>query len=145
MIDREEVIEDTKPVTEVKPEDLDKMYSKVDEITDVKDVVSDMTIDLKIEKPNFWSTKCEFNFKFSQNYFSEQWYKGGNNNVHLFTASISSPSSACEQWKTGITPSPQKLRHSSCQATAATTATLIQTSLPLSTRTWRSVSTSNRS
>ena len=85
MIDREEVIEDTKPVTEVKPEDLDKMYSKVDEITDVKDVVSDMTIDLKIEKPNFWSTKCEFNFKFSQNYFSEQWYKGGNNNVNLFT------------------------------------------------------------
>ncbi len=85
MIDREEVVEDTKPVTEVKPEELDKIYSKVEEITDVKDVVSDMTVDLKIEKPNFWSTKCEFNFKFSQNYFSEKWYKGGNNNVNLFT------------------------------------------------------------
>lgn len=85
MIQKEDVVTEAKPDTEIKPEELEKIYSKVDEIKDVREVVSDVDIDLKIEKPNFWSTKCRFDFKFSQNYFSEQWYKGGNNNVNLFT------------------------------------------------------------
>lgn len=36
-------------------------------------------IGLRIQKPNFWKTSGTFGMKFTQNYFSENWYKGGSN------------------------------------------------------------------
>ena len=45
-------------------------------------------IGLKVEKPNFWKCKGEFSLQFSQNYFSDNWYKGGNNNQNLLSAII---------------------------------------------------------
>lgn len=44
-------------------------------------------IGLKIERPNFWKTEGKFGLQFTQNYFSENWYKGGNNN-HTMLASL---------------------------------------------------------
>jgi len=69
----------------VKTEDLASIYNKVDEIKDVTDVVGDVDIDLRIKKPNFWKTSGLFELKFTQNYFSDNWYRGGNNNVTMFS------------------------------------------------------------
>lgn len=66
-------------------EDLEQIYNQVDEISDVTDVLGDVDISLRIEKPNFWTTRGKFSFQFTQNYFSENWYKGGDNNVTLLS------------------------------------------------------------
>ena len=39
----------------------------------------DLDIGLKVVRPNFWKTSGNFSLKFQQNYFSENWYQGGNN------------------------------------------------------------------
>ena len=62
------------------------LSSKVDDIlnkelqetpaTAIDDSIVD--IGLKVDKPNFWTRKGEFSLQFSQNYFSDNWYKGGN-------------------------------------------------------------------
>lgn len=41
---------------------------------------NDFDIGLQVVKPNFWKTAGNFSLKFTQNYFSENWYQGGNNN-----------------------------------------------------------------
>lgn len=66
-------------------EDLSSIYNKVDEIKDVAQVVDNVDVDLQIKKPNFWTTKGKFSLQFTQNYFSENWYKGGNNNMTLLS------------------------------------------------------------
>ena len=48
---------------------------------DVADLVGPLDIGLEIEKPNFWKTRGEFGLQYTQNYFSEMWYKGANNNM----------------------------------------------------------------
>lgn len=45
-------------------------------------------IGLTIEKPNFWKTSGTFSLQFTQNYFSENWYKGGNNNETMLASLI---------------------------------------------------------
>lgn len=72
--------------TEAKKDDLVEIYNKVDEIKDVTDVVDNVEVDLQIQKPNFWSTSGKFGLQFTQNYFSENWYKGGNNNVTMLSS-----------------------------------------------------------
>jgi hypothetical protein len=47
--------------------------------------VDDVEVEIQIEKPNFWTTTGQFKFQFLQNYVSEKWWRGGNNNVDLFT------------------------------------------------------------
>ena len=37
-------------------------------------------VDVVIEKPNFWKYKGDANLQFMQNYVSDNWYKGGENN-----------------------------------------------------------------
>lgn len=68
-----------------KVEDLSSIYDQVSEIKDVADVVDDVKVDLEVEKPNFWTKTGRFTLQFTQNYFSEKWYKGGDNNVTLFS------------------------------------------------------------
>ena len=70
---------------ETKAEDLASIYNKVEEIKDVTQVVDSVEVDLQIKKPNFWTTTGKFSLQFTQNYFSENWYKGGNNNVTLLS------------------------------------------------------------
>lgn len=72
-------------VMETKAEDLASIYNKVEEIKDVAQVVDNVEVDLQIRKPNFWTTTGKFSLQFTQNYFSENWYKGGNNNVTLLS------------------------------------------------------------
>lgn len=66
-------------------EDLESIYDKAEEIKDVVEVVDDVNVELHIEKPNFWSKSGKFSLQFTQNYFSENWYKGGNNNITLLS------------------------------------------------------------
>lgn len=39
-----------------------------------------------VRKPNFWSFRTNFSLHFTQNYVSDNWYKGGNNNYSLLAA-----------------------------------------------------------
>ena len=55
----------------------------------VDDIAGDIgDIGLKVERPNFWKTEGKFSMQFTQNYFSENWYKGGNNNQTMLTSLI---------------------------------------------------------
>lgn len=55
----------------------------------VEDIAGDIgDIGMKVERPNFWKTEGKFSMQFTQNYFSENWYKGGNNNETMLTSLI---------------------------------------------------------
>ena len=41
------------------------------------------TIRLKVRRPNFWKFKGDYSFQFTQNYYSENWYQGGDNNYTM--------------------------------------------------------------
>lgn len=43
-------------------------------------IADDLDIGLQVRRPNFWKTTGNFSLKFTQNYFSENWYQGGDNN-----------------------------------------------------------------
>ena len=89
-LEEEELVTAESPAEEVIPS------TKVDDIltkelqetpaTAIDDSIVD--IGLKVEKPNFWTRKGEFSLQFSQNYFSDNWYKGGNNSQNLLSAII---------------------------------------------------------
>lgn len=49
-------------------------------------VILDTDIGLRVERPNFWKTSAVFTLDFTQNYFSENWYKGGNNSGTLLSS-----------------------------------------------------------
>ncbi|MBQ0047357.1 MAG: DUF3078 domain-containing protein [Prevotellaceae bacterium] len=83
-INSESIIAQT-AVSGAKVEDLNEIYNKVEEIKDVSEVVNDVDVDIQIVKPNFWKTSGKFSLQFTQNYFSEKWYKGGDNNMTLFS------------------------------------------------------------
>jgi hypothetical protein len=57
----------------------------VEGIKDVADVLDSVEVDIQIVRPNFWTTTGKFSLQFTQNYFSENWYKGGNNNVTMLS------------------------------------------------------------
>ena len=79
--------ETVSPVSVVgtKAEELTAIYKKVEEIKDVADVLDSVVVDLQIVRPNFWTTTGKFSLQFTQNYFSDNWYKGGNNNVTMLS------------------------------------------------------------
>ena len=71
----------TKEVDNVLAEDM-----KDPTLDAVADDVKD--IGLQVEKPNFWKKTGKFGLQFTQNYFSQQWYKGGINNQSLLASII---------------------------------------------------------
>lgn len=84
QIDSEHLVSQAE-IAGVNPADLESIYEKVEEIGSVGEVVDGVDVELHIEKPNFWSKSGRFSLQFTQNYFSENWYKGGNNNVTLMS------------------------------------------------------------
>ncbi|MBQ9177268.1 MAG: DUF3078 domain-containing protein [Bacteroidaceae bacterium] len=46
----------------------------------------DLEIGLQVRRPNFWKTSGNFSLQFTQNYFSENWYKGGDNNITMLAS-----------------------------------------------------------
>ncbi len=60
------------------------VFKSQENYADVDDVVDDVRI--KVTRPNFWKTSCVFTSQFTQNYFSENWHKGGTNNTTMLTS-----------------------------------------------------------
>ena len=69
---REDVVPQLPDVAEEVPREVD-----FDITTDVD------AIDLELRRPNFWLKTGELSFQFSQNYFSGNWYQGGDNNYTM--------------------------------------------------------------
>lgn len=53
-------------------------------IDDVAEDIDD--IGLQVQRPNFWTKSGKFGLQFTQNYFSENWYKGGNNTQSMLAS-----------------------------------------------------------
>ncbi len=68
--------------------DLETVLDDVKGIEDVTEVIEDVDINIKVTRPNFWKTNGNFSLQFTQNYFSENWYKGGNNNGTMLASLI---------------------------------------------------------
>lgn len=64
----------TKTPVSVTPKLSDKAVA-VSLDTDAPDV-----IEIEAKRPNFWKLKGKISFKFTQSYFSDNWYQGGENN-----------------------------------------------------------------
>ena len=41
------------------------------------------SVQLVVRRPNFWKVRGDYSFQFTQNYFSENWYQGGDNNYTM--------------------------------------------------------------
>lgn len=48
----------------------------------------DEAFDIVVRRPNFWKFKTNFSLQFTQNYVSDNWYKGGESNIALLAATI---------------------------------------------------------
>lgn len=53
---------------------------------DTLDVFTGDDMDIVVRKPNFWTFKTNFSFQFTQNYVSDNWYKGGESHNALLAA-----------------------------------------------------------
>ncbi len=84
MIENETLVEAAEVVGNEK-NDIDQALTNAGAIKDVADIVDNVDTDIKVTRPNFWKTTCRFSSKFTQNYFSENWYKGSNNNTNMLT------------------------------------------------------------
>ena len=62
----------------------DVMEALISDELDLHEEIDD--IGLEVEKPNFWTTSASFSLQFTQNYFSENWYQGGNNTQTMLAA-----------------------------------------------------------
>ncbi len=74
-----------KETYEVKPDvELTKKEEKK-----VDTGISNNELDIYVYRPNFWKVSGSYSLSFRQNYFSDNWYKGGeDNNSFLATATI---------------------------------------------------------
>lgn len=63
-----------------KKDDIKKITEKVPELKDVSALTGDIDVDIHVMKPNFWKTSGSTSMQFTQNYFTKNWYNGGNNN-----------------------------------------------------------------
>lgn len=61
-------------------DDIKEVIDDIAKQEDISKIDSDIEIGMKIKKPNFWKFSGESKLTFQQNYISDNWYKGGNNN-----------------------------------------------------------------
>lgn len=83
QFDNVEVLTETK--IENKKAEVDAILNAAPVLDDVTTVIDDATVELQAEKPNFWKKSGKFTTQFTQSYFSDNWYKGGSNNVTLLS------------------------------------------------------------
>lgn len=82
------VVKEDEPIVlpVVKVDEILNNELEVKQAKDIEDNIVD--IGLKVEKPNFWKFTGKASLQFTQNYFSDNWYKGGNNNQNLLASLI---------------------------------------------------------
>lgn len=64
---------------------IDELLKNTNQISNIADVITPDTVNIVPEKPNFWKKAGKFTTQFTQSYLSQNWYKGGNNNVTLLS------------------------------------------------------------
>ena len=99
----------------VKPE-----VEMVEQAEPMPDMPSAEPVEVVIEKPNFWKYKADTYLQFMQNYVSDNWYKGGENNyaaVGSFTVEANYDNKSKWKWdnklemKLGFQTSPSDTVH----------------------------------
>jgi len=83
---KETLVESEEPIESDK--ELNTIIASADEVTDVAAVTGDVDVDVSVTKPNFWKRTGNFGLQFTQNYFSDNWYKGGNNTQSMLASII---------------------------------------------------------
>ena len=75
-------------VTQKKKEkhDVGTLLQPAVPVTNPVTMPADLDIGLKIERPNFWTTSGTMGLQFTQNYFSENWYQGGDNSQTMLSS-----------------------------------------------------------
>ena len=82
------VVKEDEPIV-LPVEKVDDILNNELEVKQAKDIDDNIVdIGLKVEKPNFWKLTGKASLQFTQNYFSDNWYKGGNNNQNLLASLI---------------------------------------------------------
>lgn len=82
------VVKEDEPIV-LPVEKVDDILNNELEVKQAKDIEDNIVdIGLKVEKPNFWKFTGKASLQFTQNYFSDNWYKGGNNNQNLLASLI---------------------------------------------------------
>ena len=82
------VVKEDEPIV-LPVEKVDDILNNELEVKQAKDIDDSIVdIGLKVEKPNFWKFTGKASLQFTQNYFSDNWYKGGNNNQNLLASLI---------------------------------------------------------
>ena len=82
------VVKEDEPIV-LPVEKVDDILNNELEVKQAKDIDDNIVdIGLKVEKPNFWKFTGQASLQFTQNYFSDNWYKGGNNNQNLLASLI---------------------------------------------------------
>lgn len=82
------VVKEDEPIV-LPVEKVDDILNNELEVKQAKDIDDNIVdIGLKVEKPNFWKFSGKASLQFTQNYFSDNWYKGGNNNQNLLASLI---------------------------------------------------------
>ena len=73
-------------VDKLKTGEMEKIISSAPLLLEnVSEVLDTAKVEIIVEKPNFWTKSGKFTTQFTQNYFSDNWYKGGNNNITLLS------------------------------------------------------------
>lgn len=83
---KENIVESEEPKENDK--ELNTIISSAEEVVDVKNVLGDVNVEVAVTKPNFWKRSGNFSLQFTQNYFSENWYKGGNNSQSILASLV---------------------------------------------------------
>lgn len=66
-------------ISQFKPKEKDE---------NIVNAISDDDLDIVVRRPNFWTFKSNFSLQFTQNYVSDNWYKGGESHNALLASTV---------------------------------------------------------